>query len=148
MTEYITTHEQWLSEYRNDKRAIWVRVCLSDGTEIRFKNYNTWLDIKQTCLDDNLSISLIRLQYRSHIEDIYSGGSEGVYLIRSVMGQIGGDTRHYYTLGLVDGEVVHKTKWLTPELVEEEKDQDPLDKCFAEAIIYNHAKESDQQKSL
>jgi hypothetical protein len=59
------------------------------------------------------------------------------------MGQIGGDTRHYYTLGLVDGDVVHKTKWLTPELVEEEKDQDPLDKCFAEAIIYNHAKESD-----
>ena len=143
MTEYITTHEQWLSEYRNDKRAIWVRVCLSGGTEIWFKDYNTWLNIKQTCLDDNLSINLIRLQYRSHIEDIYSGGSEGVYLVRSVMGQIGGDTRHYYTLGLVDGDVVHKTKWLTPELIEEEKDQDPLDKCFSEAIIYNHAKESD-----
>jgi hypothetical protein len=139
MTDYITTHEQWLSEYRNDKWAIWVRVCLSDGREIRFKKYNTWLDIKETCLSGKLSIDSVKLQYRSHIEDVYSGDSEGVYLVRSVMGQIGGDTRHYYTIGRVDGGTVHKTRWLTPELVEEEKDQDPLDKCFAEAIIYNHA---------
>mgnify|MGYP004447780765 FL=1 len=144
MNNYITTHEQWLAEYRNDKRAIWVRVCLSDGTEIWFKEYNTWLDINQTCSDQNLYVNSIKLQYRSHVVETDTRNTEGVYLVRSLMGLIGGSTKHYYTIGIVEGDIVHKTQWLTPELIEEEKVEDPLDKCFEEAIIYNHARTSDR----
>jgi hypothetical protein len=140
MNNYITTHEQWLVEYRKDKRAIWVRVCLSDNREIWFKEYKTWLAIKQTCLDHELSVKTIKLQYRSHVVETDTRETEGVYLIRSLMGLIGGSTKNYYTIGIVDGDLVHKTQWLTPELIEEEKVEDPLDKCFEEAIIYNHVR--------
>ena len=70
-------------------------------------------------------------------------GAEGVYLVRSVMGQIGGDSSNYYVIGRVVGDKVLKTSWLTPELIQEENFEDTLDNCFEEAIIYQHEKETD-----
>ena len=53
-------------------------------------------------------------------------------------------TKDYYTIGkLVDG-VVLKSRWLTPELIVEEKIEDSLDNCFEEAIIYNHARKTNR----
>ncbi len=142
MNNYITTHEGWLTEYRKDKTCIWVRAGLSDGREIYFKDYKTWLSIKEFCDEEKLSVCSIKLQYKSHVETINVSDAEAVYLVRSLMGQIGGETKNYYTVGrLVDG-VVFKSRWLTPELVEEEKIEDSLDNCFEEAIIYNHARKS------
>ena len=142
MTNYITTREEWLKEYRKDKTSIWVRAVLSDGQEIFFRDYHTWLSIKETCSDKSLSISMLKLQYKSHVEEIDVSDSEAVYLIRSLKGQIGGATRNYYTVGTLADGIMLKSKWLTPELVEEEKTEETLDKCFEEAIIYNHARKS------
>jgi len=143
MNSYITTHDQWLEEYRKDKRAIWVRALLSDGREIYFKDYDTWHDIKKTCSERCLSVEKIKLQYRSHIIEVDTNGVEGVYLVRSVMGQIGGDSKNYYTIGCVIDGKVRKSMWLTPELIEEENIEDTLDNCFEEAIIYHYEKETD-----
>ena len=144
MNNYITTHKEWLAEYREDKAAIWVRVVLSDGEEIYFKDYKTWLSIVELCADEKLSVCAIRLQYKSHVETINVSDADAVYLVRSLMGQIGGETKNYYTVGrLVDG-VMLKSRWLTPELVEEEKIEDTLDNCFEEAIIYSHARKSNR----
>ena len=144
MTDYITTREGWLTEYRKDKKLIWVRVVLSDGREIYFTDYKTWLSIKETCADEKLSVSIVRLQYKSHVETTNVSYADAVYLVRSLMGQIGGETKDYYTIGkLVDG-VVLKSRWLTPELIVEEKIEDSLDNCFEEAIIYNHARKTNR----
>tara|TARA_Y100000296_G_scaffold77032_1_gene98209 strand:+ start:54 stop:485 length:432 start_codon:yes stop_codon:yes gene_type:complete len=143
MNSYITTHDQWLEEYRKDKRAIWVRVLLSDGREIYFKDYGVWKDLKETCQKEVLSIKQVKLQYRSHVIEEDVDGAEGVYLVRSVMGQIGGDSSNYYVIGRVVGDKVLKTSWLTPELIQEENFEDTLDNCFEEAIIYQHEKETD-----
>lgn len=144
MTDYITTREGWLTEYRKDKKLIWVRVVLSDGREIYFTDYKTWLSIKETCADEKLSVSIVRLQYKSHVETTNVSDADAVYLVRSLMGQIGGETKNYYTIGkLVDG-VVLKSRWLTPELIVEEKIEDSLDNCFEEAIIYNHARKTNR----
>ena len=144
MTDYITTREGWLTEYRKDKKLIWVRVVLSDGREIYFTDYKTWLSIKETCADEKLSVSIVRLQYKSHVETTNVSDADAVYLVRSLMGQIGGETKDYYTIGkLVDG-VVLKSRWLTPELIVEEKIEDSLDNCFEEAIIYNHARKTNR----
>tara|TARA_B100000745_G_C20060097_1_gene361706 strand:+ start:466 stop:900 length:435 start_codon:yes stop_codon:yes gene_type:complete len=144
MTDYITTHEGWLTEYRKDKTLIWVRVVLSNGREIYFADYKTWLSIKKLCVDEKLSVSTVRLQYKSHVETIDASDAEAVYLVRSIMGQVGGESKNYYTIGkLIDG-VVLKSRWLTPELVEEEKIEDSLDNCFEEAIIYDHARKTNR----
>ena len=142
MTNYITTREEWLEEYRKDKTSIWVRTVLSDGREIFFREYRTWLSIKETCISDSLSVCMIKLQYKSHLEEIDMSDAEAVYLVRSIKGQIGGNTREYYTVGKLVNGVVLKSKWLTPELVEEEKTEETLDKRFEEAMIYNHARKS------
>ena len=142
MTNYITTREEWLKEYRKDKTSIWVRAVLSDGREIFFREYKTWLSIKETCISDSLSVCMIKLQYKSHLEEIDVSNAEAVYLVRSIKGQIGGSTREYYTVGKLVNGIVLKSKWLTPELVEEEKTEETLDNCFEEAMIYNHARKS------
>ena len=142
MTSYITTREGWLTEYRKDKKLIWIRVVLSDGREIYFTDYKTWLSIKETCADEKLSVCFIKLQYKSHVETTNVSDADAVYLVRSLMGQIGGETKNYYTIGkLVDG-VVLKSRWLTPELIVEEKIEDSLDNCFEEAMIYSHARKT------
>ena len=148
MTNFITTHEQWLDAYRQDKYKIWIRATLSDGQEIYFSDYDTWYDIKSLCDSSDVTVDGIKLQYRSNLVETSTSNSDGVYLVRSLKGQIGGETSHYYTVGIIEGDTVHKTMWLTPELIEEEKSEDPLDNCFEEAIIYHHAQKSNSQEQV
>jgi len=142
MEQYVTNREAWLKEYRKDKESIWVRVTLSDGLEIFFKDFKTWLSLRDKCKNDSLSVCMVKLQYRSHVVDIDTADSEAVYLVRAIMGEIGGNSRNYYTVGTLKDNIVYKTRWLVPELVEEEKVEETLDNCFEEAIIYNHARET------
>jgi hypothetical protein len=142
MEKYVTNREAWLKEYRKDKESIWVRVILSDGLEIFFKDFKTWLSLRDKCKNDSLSVCMVKLQYRSHVVDIDTADSEAVYLVRAIMGEIGGNSRNYYTVGTLKDNIVYKTRWLVPELVEEEKVEETLDNCFEEAIIYNHARKT------
>jgi hypothetical protein len=139
MTQYTTSRKEWLLEYRKDKEAIWVRAVLSDGVEIFFKDYSVWLSLQEKCESESLSVCTIKLQYRSHVIEVDTSDAEAVYLVRSVMGEFGGNTRNYYTIGTLQDGVVYKTRWLVPELEAEEKSEETLDNCFEEAIIHNHA---------
>ena len=148
MNNYITSYEGWYEEFKKDKSAIWVRVHLSSGEELYFKEYSQWQDIKNTCLSSLLNIEGISLQFKSNVVHIDTQGGDGVYLVRSIKGQIGGDSQHYYTIGVVKGDIVTKGMWLTPELLEEENFEDDIDNCFEEAIIYNHARKSHRQEQV
>ena len=53
------------------------------------------------------------------------------------MGQMGGQTKNYFTTGLVNGDKVEKKMWLTPELVVDKEYEDEIENCFEEAIIYD-----------
>lgn len=145
MDNYITSREQWLEEYKKDKSAIWVIVTLSDGKQIWFKDYDVWLEIKAMCEEKLLSVINLSIQFKSHKEEVDIGGAEAVYLIRSLMGQMGGSTRYYYTVGKLKDGVMHKSMWLTPEIIEERKEEDSVENCFEEAIIYNHGKRENRE---
>ena len=146
MADFITSHEEWLPEYRKNKYAIWIRVVLSNGQEIYFSDYNIWYDIKSKCEGEKLSINCVKLQYSSNVVEIDTSDNDAVYVVRSLKGQIGGETSHYYTVGILRGDVVYKSMWLTPEMIAEEKEEDTLDNCFEEAIIYNHARTTNRQE--
>ncbi len=148
MEQYVTSRKEWLKEYRKDKEAIWVRATLSDGLEIFFKDYKVWLSLQDKCKNESLSVCTIKLQYRSHVIEVDTSDSEAVYLVRAILGEIGGSSRNYYTVGTLKEGIVYKTRWLVPELVEEEKVEETLDNCFEEAIIYNHDKRKNEQEQI
>ena len=148
MNDFITTHDAWICEYRKDKRAIWIRVCLSNGKEVYFKDYKQWLKLKEVCEDECLSVYTIKLQYRSHVVEVDTKNSDGVYFVRSILGEVGGSVKNYYTIGTLDDDVVSKGRWLTPELIEEENIEEGLDNCFEEAIIYNHDKRKNRKEQV
>ena len=141
MTELITSRDQWLIEYRKQKSSIWVIAELSDGTEVYFKDHKKWLKVKDKCSQEDLYVKAVRLQFRSHVVRLDMEDSEAAYLVRSVMGEVGGPTKHYYTVGKLREGIVYKSRWLVPEKVE-----DSLDNCFKEAIIYNHAHKTNRQE--
>lgn len=135
--------EKWLKQYRTNKKAVWIRCKLTNGEEFNYDKFEGWRAIKDKCDKENLFLSELYLQYRSHKATIdISQDVDGVYLIRSLLGAIGSDSKEYYTVGLVKGDSVSKKMWITPELVLDKEYEDEVENCFEEAIIYDKTKKN------
>lgn len=145
----IIGFENWQQYYLNSKNSknIWIFVQTYDDTDIYLEHYQDWLDFKTYCLENNIVIKNIGLQYKSHLVKTYSGDADAVYVIRSVKGQMGGTSRDCHTIGIVYGNDVKKTMWLTPELIEDSSYVDTLENCFEEALIYN-AKQRESSRTI
>lgn len=132
----------WLEHYRTNKNAVWIKCKLTNGEELFYDKFAGWLSLKEKCLRENLFFSRLSLQFRSHEVELDVDNCDGVYLIRSLLGEFGGRTRQYFTFGRVDGENVSKKMWLVPELVADKQRVDHVSECFSEAIIPNVLKET------
>lgn len=137
----ISSYDQWLSEYRKDKYQIWVKITLSNNEERYFYNYTDWYIVKQYCQDNLIDISEIGLQYRSNYLGINASDCDGVYLVQSLIGMMGEQSKKTYTLGKIYGNVVRKQVFMTPELIEDRSEEDPVSSCFEEGILYHHGKQ-------
>jgi len=131
--------DKWIDAYRTNKSAVWIRCTLSNGEELFYDKFDGWKEIKKKCESEKLFFKSLSLQFRSHKVDVDVSDCDGVYLIRSVMGQIGSDTRNYYTFGRIFGDKVKKQMWLVPELIVDKEFEESINDCFAETIIYNEA---------
>lgn len=131
--------ENWQKHYiqSGNTKSIWIVVQTSNEDDIYLETYQDWLDFKNYFATQDNKIKNIGLQYKSHLIKTYAGNADAVYVIRSVKGQMGGTSRDCYTIGIVKGDKVHKTMWLTPELVEDSSYVDTLENCFEEALVYN-----------
>jgi len=58
------------------------------------------------------------------------------------MGQMGSDSKNYFTSGKVSKGKVYKKMWLIPELIVEKEFEDDVEDCFSEAIIYDKKKKN------
>jgi hypothetical protein len=147
----ISGRENWLPHYRADKSSIWVSTEMSNGEVIFFKEdegerLSYWLDVKQMCVSDDLSIHSITLQFKSHKVITDTSDCEAVYLTKSAIGRLGAErSRDCITVGKLKNGVVYKTMWMTPELIEEISTQDKIEECIQEALIY-HDKKKNRQK--
>ena len=139
-------NEKFLKRYKKNKQAVWVKVRLTNGKEFYFTHYETWKDIKSICESEGTFVDEFFLQFRSHEIEIPIENCEGLYFIRSILGQMGGESKHYYTVGTISGDVVSKKMYIIPELVEEKSYEDDIDSCFPEGIIYNAKKEKKEDK--
>ena len=140
MTKFISTHEEWYEEYIKDRDRVWVVVDFDDKTQAYFTKLRRWLEVKDLCLDRGLSIDKLTLQFRSHKVEADIKGSEGLYLVGCLKGQIGAQSTHYIITGNVKGDSVTKQMWLIPELIIEETVEETVENCFEEAIIYQDGK--------
>ena len=126
----------WLEQYRSNKSAIWINVMLTNNEEFYYDKYDGWLSIKEKCEKEALFVKELTLQFRSHEVEIDLTDAEGVYLIRSAMGQFGGTTKNYFTTGILKQNKVYKKMWIVPELVVDKEIEDNIEDCFEEALIY------------
>ena len=138
--------DKWLKHYRTDKNAVWIKCKFTSGFEVYYSSFKGWKQIKSICKKKSLFIEELELQYRSHCVTIDVEEVEAVYLIRSVMGTMGGGSNKYYTTGILKDGKMHKKMWLIPELIVEKELCDNLDECFEEAIIYNGKKKKNRKK--
>ena len=138
-------NQEFLKRYRTNKNATWIKVKLSSGEEFFFSKYDEWKIIKTLCSKIGSHVVEFFLQFRSHEIEIDVKDADGVYFVRSIMGQFGGDTKHYYTVGVINGDNVYKKMFIIPELVAEKEYEDDLESCFAEGIIYNVKKKKENR---
>ncbi len=142
------SNQEWLSKYRTNKEAIWIRIKLTDGRQFYHDQYSGWKEIKRICEKEGVFIEEMKMSFKSHMVDIDIEGAEAVYFIRAAMGQIGSPTKDYYTTGGLKNGVVYKKMWLIPELVIEKELEDDLSECFEQAFIYNEKKKPNRKKQV
>ncbi len=135
---FITSHQQWQEEYLKDRRKVWIRASLSNGEEVYLPEHKDWVRLKQYCKESKTHVTLVKLQYKSHVVEVDTSKAEAAYVVRSLIGQWGTDSKHAYTVGKLKDGIVYKKMWLTPELLPEQPDEDPVEDCFEEALIYNY----------
>lgn len=136
---YIFGKDQFLNVYRSlsdkDRRSIWIIVKTSDNQDIYLQDYSQWLTINYYCNTNKLTIDSISLQYRSHVVTKDTKNCDGVYLAKTVKGQMGGETRHCYSIGTLHDNIIRKTLWLTPELIEDLSFDDNVEDCLKQALV-------------
>ena len=134
-------NQEFLKKYRSDKTSVWIKVKLTDAQEFYFTAYENWPWIKTLCNNKDLFIEEFQLQFRSHEVDIdVPKDADGIYFVRSILGQMGSDSKHFYTIGFIYNNKVTKDMYIIPELVKEKTYEDDIDSCFEEGIIYNVGK--------
>jgi len=138
---FIKSHEEWLQEYRKNKYNIWITVVCNDS-KYYLKDQKDWLKFVSYCNNQKLQIEKVGLQYRSNTLEIDASDCQGVYIIRSILGVIGENSRESITIGKLRDNIVYKTLFVTPELVEQIKTEDKIEDCFIEAIAFNHVAET------
>jgi hypothetical protein len=140
MTKFITSKEEWNKLYKQNRNAVWFLIYLSNDTIVYLREYKEWLLLKPFCESNKINVVTIKMRYKSHFVEVDTKDTKAVYLIQSLLGSLGKETKKTITIGKLESEKMKKTIWMIPELVEYLTESDNLDKCFEQAIIYNYGK--------
>lgn len=133
----IVGTDQWKKEYRKGKhKQVWI-ILNVEGSTVYLENFDDWLEFKNKNKDIRIKIKSIGLQYKSHLVEQETENADGVYLIKSVKGMMGGESIDTYTTGIINKNKVKKIMWSIPALIPESEFEDDLENCFEEAIINN-----------
>lgn len=138
----IADKKRWSEVFRTNVRATWLIVTLKDGTEYFIDNTKRWHELKRYCDNNEVFLSKLSIQFKSHRETIDITNIDGIYFAKSVVGVLGAESKQTYTIGKIKDGIVHKTLWLIPELIVEKEYKDYESGCFEESIIYDKKKKN------
>lgn len=142
MYNFITSYEEWREIYKKAKYNIWYHISISNDKKIYLRNYEEWFDLKEYCEQNKLNVLNIQIRYRSHVIEIDTSNSDGVYLVKSLLSKFSGEVKNTITVGLLQDKSVEKTVWLLPELIEHRQEIDPISRCFEKCIIHHERKKT------
>lgn len=137
---YIFGKKAFIAKYRSmpdedRKKTIWIILHTSDGESIYLENYDQWLTIQDYCDKQKVKIDSIGLKWRTHLVETETSDTDGLYLVKTAKGVIGGPTRDYYTIGKIYGDKVQRTMWSTPDLLQDLSCEDKLANCIQKAVV-------------
>lgn len=144
-------NQKWAEFYRKDRantKYVFVKVMTTDGEHFFFHDYKRWFDVKEYCEINSVFIKDLHLQFRSNQCIIDVAKADAIYLVRSVLGSLGQDTKRYFTVGVLSDDRLTKTMYVVPELIKEKEYEDTLDNCFEEAFIYNGQAKKNREKQV
>ena len=124
-------------------KPVWV-ATLSNGEEVYQddgahpdQENSAWIRLSNYCKQNELDIDVLKARFKSHEIEV-GRNTEGFYFCKAIMGSMGSSVcTHYYILGVIDKDVVNKTKWIVPEFISEEEYTDPLLECNMDCLIIN-----------
>ncbi len=137
MSKICTIEDEYIKN-RLEGAARWV-CTLSDGTVVYeddnrpdVEPWNSWARLRAHCLANQLHITDMYLQFRSHTERL-PNNADGYYFVRSALGQFASNapTQHFMVVGTIKGNKIFVEKYKIPELIvvdsefRELKDNDP-----------------------
>lgn len=136
---YIFGEDNWKVAYQKqeNRQKTWIYIKFSDGKVIFLDEYSKWLSIEEYCNKSLTTMVELGLQYRTHriVENVEHYKS--VYLVRSLKADFGAPPKQCYTIGRVEGDMIHKKTWILPELAFGFSSVDPVETSFEEAIVNN-----------
>lgn len=142
---YIFGEETFSTFYRSlryEERAVtWIFFVTDRNEKIYLHDWKDWLTVQEYCITKERNIKSVGLRFKgNHINVDVPDNARGVYLIRSARGQMGFESKKTITIGIVEGDLVYKTHWMIPELIEDLKFTDDVESCYKPAIVYNAKK--------
>ena len=127
------------------KNTIWIILETSDGESIYLQHYEQWLTIQEYCNNKRVKIDSISLKWRTHSVETKTDDTDGLYVVKTAKGIIGGPTRDYYTIGKIYGDRVERTMWSTPDLLQDLSCEDKLENCIQKAVVIYDQKARDKK---
>jgi hypothetical protein len=133
---------EWLKHYRENKNVVWIKGVLANNEEVFLSNFKDLPALANRLENEINFFEKLSLQFRSHEVHLNITDCDGIYLVKSILGQFGGSSKDTITFGRVIGNNVYKTLYISPELIIEKEHVDPLSNCFEEAIIYDKTRKN------
>lgn len=135
--------DDWLAE-RYESETRWI-ATLSNGESVIQDDYrpgvfpeSAWLRLKKYCEDNNVFVTNLNLQFRSHIE-CAANNCDGIYFCRAILASMFNQQTPMYNVGVIRNNKVFLTKWRTPELIVVGNEEREIEDC-KDLIIWNQQK--------
>jgi hypothetical protein len=140
-SELIFGQDAWQKYYfaLKTKDQVFIFADLVKAGKVYLTDYNSYAILKNYCKENEDFVKSIGLQFRSHtVKQDVASSSNGVYLSKSIIGQMGGTSKKCYTIGIVnEHNAVAKKTYTLPELIERPVSYGKIEDCFEEGLIYN-----------
>ena len=132
----ITTSWDKFDQDEIESKSFWIAE-LSNGVSAIQDGEDSWIRLRNYCLENNVFIEKLLIKFRSHIETAFinSDDIEAFFLCRSILGGFFSEKNwHSYVVGKVVKGKLTREKWQIPEVIKTEDDEQPIDKfderCF------------------
>jgi len=97
---------------------------------------SAWIRLKEYCKELDLHLTNLQLRFKSHVVGT-EPSAEGYFFCKAILGSLfASSCTHYYVAGHMDeNNIIHKTKFVVPELIEEGKEELLLKDCTEDCVI-------------